>query len=66
MMTVSSRGEKPSQRSLWFNMVRGGEGCKPQMQWELEEVIPDPAWYLTEPGKYPGGAPGQKNTEAEP
>ena len=41
-------------------MVRAGEGCMPQMQWELEEVIPDPAWYLTEPVKYPGGAPGQR------
>lgn len=31
----------------------------------LEEVIPDAAWYLTQPSTYLGGAPDQ-NTEPEP
>lgn len=38
----------------------------PPLWWELKEVVPDPAQYLTQAGKYLGGVPGQKNTETEP
>lgn len=63
MMTIS-RGQKLSQRLSWFKMQSAGEGGMPQrVDCSLEEVVPEAAWYLTQPSTYLGGAPGQKNTD---